>query len=105
MHSRMKPVRGLASASRKLRSDGRGAETEIPVDDWFDIAVFGEEEREGKKQETVLYLDKRRITDTDTTFGIVVEGEPVRVAIDPYHKHIDRVFKDNVRSVTTTTAP
>ena len=30
--------------ARKLRADGAGADREIPIDNWIDIAVFGEEE-------------------------------------------------------------
>ena len=94
----------IQTSVRKLRSDGLGVETEIPVDDWIDIAVFGEAEDGGKKK-TVLFMEKRRITDAEMKFVVTVKGEPVRVAIDPYHKHIDRVFKDNVKSVSSKPNP
>jgi hypothetical protein len=38
----------------KLRTDGAGAEREVPIDDWIDIAVFGEEEA-GKDGGSVLF--------------------------------------------------
>ncbi|MFH1998088.1 MAG: M1 family aminopeptidase, partial [Planctomycetota bacterium] len=42
--------------ARKLRADGQGVEKEIPVNDWIDIGVFGEEK--------ALFMEKRRIDKT-----------------------------------------
>jgi ABC-type transport system involved in multi-copper enzyme maturation permease subunit len=83
--------------SRKLRADGRGVETAIPVDDWIDVGVFGEAE---DGSETVLFLEKRRITATEQVFEIVVKEPPNRVGIDPYNKLVDRDSNDNVKSVS-----
>ena len=30
-------------AAKKLRADERGNETEVPLDDWIDIGVLGED--------------------------------------------------------------
>lgn len=84
---------------RKLRGDGAGAEREIPVDDWIDIAVSGEGEGEGGG--AVLFLERRRIRASPIAFEIVVDQRPARVTIDPYHKLIDRDRGDNVRSVSS----
>jgi len=72
--------------AHKLRSEG-----EIPIDDWIDLAVFGEEE--------VLFLERRRVRASRVVLEIVVDERPVRVAIDPYYKLIDRDRGDNVRAV------
>jgi aminopeptidase N len=95
-----KYVVNLKVAASKLRADGLGAETEIPIDDLIDIGVFGEEEVEGKMEEKVLYLKKHRITGSSMTFELVVEEPPVRAGIDPYNKLIDRDSGDNVKSVS-----
>jgi aminopeptidase N len=79
--------------AQKRRVDGDGAEREIPIDDWIDLAVFGEE------GETVLLLERRRIRTSPVTFEIVVDQRPTRVAIDPYYKLIDRDRGNNVRAV------
>ncbi len=82
----------LAVEARKMRADGEGAETQIPVDDWIDIGVF---DREG----TPLLLEKRRISGPSMHFELSVPGEPAQAGIDPYHKLIDREPDDNVLTV------
>ncbi len=94
----------LTVEARKLRSDGKGVETEIPINDYIDIGVFGEEEVDGRTGESVLYLRKHRITESPATFELVVDGKPVRAGIDPYNKLIDRNSDDNVKSVKEVTA-
>ena len=86
-----------------MRADGAGAEREIPIDDWIDIAVFGEEE-DSKGGDSVLFLERRRIRASPVAFEIVVDQRPARVAIDPYYKLIDRDRGDNVRAVLSAGA-
>jgi hypothetical protein len=78
--------------ARKLRSDGFGAETEIPIDDWIDVGVFGPDEE-------VLYLEKRHITEPTVTLEVTVDSRPERAGIDPYNKLVDRDSDDNVTAV------
>jgi ABC-type transport system involved in multi-copper enzyme maturation permease subunit len=82
----------LKVASTKLRSDARGEEKEVPVNDWIDIGVFGDKEK-------VLFSEKRQITKGEQTFTIVVNGKPAKAGIDPFNKLIDRNPKDNVKSL------
>lgn len=83
----------LEAETKKLRADGRGVETEIPIDDWIDLAVFGEKDK-------VLFFEKRRVTEPSVSFEAVIDERPVRVGIDPYHKLIDRDLDDNIESVS-----
>jgi hypothetical protein len=83
---------------RKLWADSAGVEREIPIDDWIDIAIFGEE-ADGEGSGTELFFERRRIHASPTVFEIVVDRRPARVAIDPYYKLIDRNRGDNVRAV------
>jgi len=82
----------LTATARKLRADGQGAETEVPLDDWIDVGVLGEKE--------ALYLQKVHVTGREVTARAIVTGRPVRAGIDPYNKLIDRTPSDNVRAVT-----
>jgi ABC-2 type transport system permease protein len=93
----------LEVEARKLRADGAGVEREIPIDDWIDIAVFGESE-DGEGGGPVLFLERRRISASPVVFEIVVDLRPARVAIDPYYKLIDRDRGDNVRAVLSAVA-
>jgi ABC-type transport system involved in multi-copper enzyme maturation permease subunit len=88
----------LEVEARKLRADGKGVETEIEMDDWVDIGIFGQEE-------TVLFLEKRRISEPRTSFQVIVDARPVRAGIDPYNKLIDREPEDNVTTVREVSGP
>ena len=89
----------LEVESRKYRADGQGVETEIPVDDWIDIAVFGEREPGSSPDGRLLSLEKRRIDANASVFEIVVDEEPRRAGIDPFTKLIDRNPDNNLANV------
>jgi hypothetical protein len=77
--------------ARKMRANGEGAETEIPVHDLIEVGVFM-----GKKDsEQPLHTEKVWITQPRTTFTFIVSEPPTRAAIDPYSKLIDRNPEDN----------
>ena len=81
-------------SARKFRSDGRGRETSVPLDDWIDVGVLG-----GEKGKDVLKVEKRRITAPEMSFEMVVDREPKKAGIDPLNKLIDRNPEDNVKDV------
>ena len=89
----------LETSSSKLYADGEGNETETSLDDWIDIGVFGEQEVDGRAEETVLLLEKRHLTDASGVFELVVDQKPVRAGIDPFNKLVDRNSDNNLRSV------
>jgi ABC-2 type transport system permease protein len=81
----------LTVDAKKLRANGEGAETEIPIHDLIEVGVF-----KGKKEsEQVLHTEKVWITQPHTTFTFIVNEKPTRAAIDPYSKLIDRNPEDN----------
>jgi ABC-type transport system involved in multi-copper enzyme maturation permease subunit len=82
----------MTVTSKKLQSDAKGEEKEVPVNDLIDIGVLGE-------KDAVLFVEKRRITKPEETFEVVVTGKPVKAGIDPLHKLIDRNPKDNTKSL------
>jgi len=90
----------LEVESQKLRADGLGAETEVPVDSWVDIGVFGAKEEGGSSEGRLLRMEKHRITEPTTELTLVVDEEPVRAGIDPYHKLVDRNPENNLTRVT-----
>ncbi|MGI8745402.1 MAG: ABC transporter permease/M1 family aminopeptidase [Bryobacteraceae bacterium] len=82
--------------ARKLRADGQGSETEIPVNDLIDIGVFSGKENNEKP----LYLEKRQLTGRQSKIEMLVNEMPSRAGIDPYNKLIDRKPDDNVIAVS-----
>jgi ABC-2 type transport system permease protein len=82
----------LTVTSAKLRSDAKGEEKPVPLNDLIDIGVFADKDR-------VLFSEKRRITKPQQTFEIIVGEKPAKAGIDPFNKLIDRNPKDNVKSL------
>ena len=79
-------------ASRKLRADELGNETELPMNDLVDIGVL---DAAGKP----LYLQKHRLTTGTRDVTVTVQGTPVKAGVDPLNKLIDRKPDDNVVTV------
>ncbi len=85
--------------SKKFRSDARGKETEVPINDWVDIGVLGAAKTKGN--EPVLALEKHHLTTPAATFTMVVATKPDRAGIDPLNKLVDRNPEDNTKKVDT----
>src|SRR5664280_1933656 len=86
----------LSVQSRKLKSDGIGNESPMPLNDYIDIGVF----TGSKDHEKPLYLKKAKIANDMHTVEIVVDQMQTRAGIDPYNKLIDRIPEDNVTDVS-----
>jgi ABC-type transport system involved in multi-copper enzyme maturation permease subunit len=84
----------LVLVSHKLRADGKGAEDEVPMDDWLQIGVMGEDD-----DAEPLYLQWHRITGERTELSVEVSERPATAGIDPRVLFIDRDPHDNVRKV------
>jgi aminopeptidase N len=82
----------LEVEARKFRSDGYGVESEVQLDDWIDIGVFGAADQ-------VLYMKKHRLTEATTSIDVIAGAKPRRAGIDPYNKLVDRDSEDNVTTV------
>ncbi len=86
--------------ARKLYADGKGKETEAPLDEPFEIGVFAEEPgRKEFKAESVLAFERRPLKSGEQQVSLVVRGEPKHVGVDPYNKRIDRNSDDNLTRV------
>ncbi len=65
----------------------------LPLQDYIEIGVFAQDEKNNK--EKVLYLEKRKINQIDNKFTIIVDSKPSEVGVDPYNKLIDTKSSDN----------
>lgn len=77
----------------KMRSDTLGMTSEVPMNDWIDIGVYGEQV-DGKDR--LIYLKKHKIKEGDNQLILEINEKPVKAGIDPIHKLIDRNPEDNV---------
>jgi aminopeptidase N len=80
----------------KLEADSLGAETEVPMDDYVELAVLGEPEA-GKERGPVLARERRRLTEGVHDVSFTVDERPREVAVDPDFLLIDRIPDDNVK--------
>jgi ABC-2 type transport system permease protein len=83
----------LEVSAHKFRADSIGNQTEIPIEDYIDIGVFGENGEE-------LYLNKRKLIQNESDVEIIVDQKPVRAGIDPHLILIDRERDNNLVVVT-----
>jgi ABC-2 type transport system permease protein len=90
----------LKTSSEKMRADSAGMETPIDIDDWIDVGVYG---KDSNGKDSLLYLQKHRISKKENAFTISVPVKPTRAGIDPLHKLIDRHSSDNTKSLVRRT--
>lgn len=86
--------------ARKLYADGKGEETDAPLNESFDVGLFSAEPGKGRfDQGDVLLFERRQIRTGVQTLRFVTARKPAFAGVDPYNKWIDRNSDDNVRAV------
>ena len=85
-------------AAKQYEDDGHGKENEETLDSWFDVAVFPEanEPLEGVKP---LYIERHRLRSGKQALTVYVSKRPGIVALDPFHKRIERSPGNNSRII------
>ena len=81
--------------SSKIKSDSLGNETKTRINDWIDIGFFMDDSEEQLYEEKRLKFNKEK-----STITVQLDSLPVKAAIDPRHILIDRVYKDNIKSLS-----
>ena len=75
-------------------------ETEVPLDEAFDIGVFSAEPgAKDFKPASVLLFERRTVRSGKQQFQLVLKEKPLWAGVDPYNKRIDRKSDDNVTAV------
>ena len=88
--------------AKKFYADGKGKETEAPLDEPFDIGVFSAEPgKAGYTAKSVLAFTRQRVKTGQQTVTVTVDQPPLWVGVDPYNKRIDRNSGDNLTKVET----
>jgi ABC-2 type transport system permease protein len=68
----------------------------LPLKDYIDVGIFTQDH---KGRDSVLYLQKHRFQDIETTLRFTLSHEPSEVGIDPFNKLIDTQSMDNRREI------
>jgi ABC-2 type transport system permease protein len=85
---------------RKVYADGTGHESEVPLNEPFDVGAFTVEPgKEGYTRGSVLSIQRRVVKSGKQTLTLVVDSAPKLVGIDPFNERIDRNSDDNLTSV------
>jgi ABC-2 type transport system permease protein len=96
----------LQVEARKFHADGKGVETEAPLDEPFDIGVFtAEPGSPGFTADAVLAMERRPIRTGAQTVTVVVDRLPTHAGVDPYNKRIDRNSDDNLTTIEIKASP
>ncbi len=86
--------------SEKFEADGKGKDTAVPLRDPVEIGIFARPKGGKEADETVLYLARHALAETESTLEIIVDDEPYDAGIDPYNKWIDRDSEDNRKRIS-----
>jgi hypothetical protein len=85
----------LEIESSKIKSDSLGNETKTLINDWIDVGFYMDNDEER------LYSQKRvKFNKEKSSITMQLDSLPVKAAIDPRHLLIDRVYKDNIKSLS-----
>ena len=80
--------------ARQLTASGKGEEREVPLDTWFQVAVFPESDRDIAELEP-LYLELHKLHSGSQRITVRAPGRPGRVVVDPFYLMIDRNRSNN----------
>jgi hypothetical protein len=84
--------------AHQFEADAKGKEREVPLDTWFDVAVFPQSGEELVAQ-TPLYKAHPKLHTGRQRIVVRVPQQPGAVGVDPYHLMIDRTPDDHVLKV------
>jgi hypothetical protein len=86
---------------RKLHADGAGKETDVPLDEPFDVGAFAVEPgTQGYRRDSVLGLARLNVRSGTQSVTLVADRLPRLVGVDPFNERIDRNSDDNFTPVT-----
>ena len=83
--------------AHKTVADSAGKETEVPVNEWVEIGVFGAA-GPGEALGKPLYVQKHRLRSGTQTLTVTVSGRPSRGGVDPYNL-LDWDEGDNIEPI------
>jgi len=80
----------------KQHADGQGEETEQPLDELIDIALFSDDPENLLAEDFVIYSQKHQIVSGTNTIELKVKEKPLFAGVDPYIKLVDKDSKNNL---------
>ena len=91
----------LNVSAHKYYADGKGKETEAPLDEDVDVGAFlVEPGKKGFEKSKILVFQRQKLKSGEQVLHVVTDRAPAFAGIDPYNEWIDRNSEDNVTSVS-----
>lgn len=90
----------LEIESSKIKSDSLGNEITTAINDWIDVGAFADDD-----EDRLIFQKRVKVNKPEMTFVFEIDSLPSKLAIDPRHLLIDRVYNDNIKAVEETTVP
>jgi aminopeptidase N len=84
--------------THKYTADAKGAEQEIPVDDWIEVGALAAPAK-GDRYGKVLVRQLVHMTGKGGTYTLVSSSLPDKAGVDPLLLLVDRVPDDNMKKV------
>lgn len=86
--------------AKKTYADGKGGETETPLDERIEVGLFMDEPgREAFDANDVVVMERRPVRSGKQVVTFVTAAKPAFAGVDPYNFYIDRDSGDNVVAV------
>ncbi len=89
----------VRTTSEKYYADTLGKETAAVLDDYVDLAVFGEQKDKDHPAKPLI-RQRVRLQSRDTSFTFFVKERPSQAGIDPYNYLVDRIPDDNMKRIS-----
>ncbi|HTW62212.1 MAG TPA: M1 family aminopeptidase [Terracidiphilus sp.] len=84
--------------THKYKADAKGAETEVPVNDWIEVGALAAPAK-GNRYGKVLARQLIHMTGKQGTYTFTTDEKPDKAGIDPLLLLIDRIPDDNLKKV------
>ena len=78
-----------------MKVDTIGNETKVKLNDWVDIGVYADAD-----EKKLLFEKRVKFNKQQMNFTFLMDSLPVKAAIDPRKILIERVYDDNVKTLS-----
>jgi ABC-2 type transport system permease protein len=84
------------TSAKKFSADGEGKETEQPLKESVEIAMFSNDPNKFGLKNRVIYKQQHVVVSGDNNFEMIVDEQPAYIGIDPFVRFIDRDTGNNI---------
>ncbi len=86
----------LTASAVKYDANGQGVETELPLEEWVEVAAFNGNPNEFSADTELIYKGKYKVVSGSNTLEIIIDKEATHIGIDPFIRYIDRDTGNNI---------